>query len=85
MNYVIKKWEKAIRPEARICVCSYKECCNIVGKWEKMAIKYELTGKKEILERILSEIPMVYKREYNCLYEFVNNGVDWDKFNEYYV
>ena len=85
LKYVLKNWEKAIKSNAAECISTYEECCNIVEKWVKMAIKYELTTKTEILERILTEIPEVYEREYNCLNEFVNNCIDWDKFHDYYV
>ena len=85
LKYVLRNWEKAMKTNAKVYVLRYEECCNITQKWVGMAIKYEITSKTEILEKILAEIPEVFEKEYRCLNEFVNNSIDWEKFYEYYV
>lgn len=85
MKYLQKKWSKALKKEFADNILKYQECCKYVGKWKNMAIKYKMTNDKELLKKILVEIPSVYDKEYSCLDNLVNHCIDWDKFNEYYI
>jgi len=85
MKYIQKKWHKALFPQTADHISSYEKCYETVGKWLNMSLKYELIGKTEMLQSILSEIPQVAEKEFHCLNELVHNCIDWDKFNENYI
>ena len=85
MKYVQKKWEKAFGEEFENNILIYQECCNKVEIWKNLVIKYQITNDKTILRRIAAEIPLVYKKEHDCLDNMVNHCIDWDRFNEYYM
>ncbi len=85
MRYVLRKWEKAMKPETVECIKRYEECCEIVQKWVNMAIKYRLTQSEELLRKIEEEVPGVYEREHDVLDQFVNSCLDWDTFNKLYI
>lgn len=85
MRYMLRKWEKAMKPRAAECISKYEECCNVVEKWGNMAIKYGLTKNEELLRRIIAEVPEVYEKEYNILNDFVNDCLDWEEFNNNYI
>jgi len=85
MKYVWQKWERAFPARVVDYISSYKECSDVVGKWLNMSLKYELTRNTELIRSIISEIPKVAEKEFECLLELVHNCIDWDKFNENYM
>lgn len=85
MRYILRKWETAMKPQTEMCISNYFECSLRVGKWVNMMIKFELTRNEDILKRIIAEVPEIYEKEYNALNKFVNDCIDWDKFNQYYI
>lgn len=85
MEYILKKWSKAFNDQSVKRVFEYRRCCSIVEKWSALALKYEYTGELRLLETISSEIMDVYRREEECLDEFLHNNIDWSLFNENFI
>lgn len=85
MNYVLEKWEVAITEEARRSAANYGKSNKNVEKWLNLCMKYEFTQDKELLRRIIMEIPEQFSVEKQSLETFVKEGIDWKKFNEEYM
>lgn len=61
------------------------ECCAVVERWLNLCLKYEITKDINLVQKIIAKIPEVYEREKECLETFLNEGIDWEKLNRYYV
>ena len=85
MKYIQRKWDKAMKPQSTEYILKYTECGQVVEKWVKLMLKYEITGDEAILKRILAEIPGIYEKEYEILNKFINECIDWDSFNKNYI
>lgn len=85
MDYILENWENAMTDCARTITIEYNKCNLIVEKWLNLCLKYEHTQEKDLLKRIVQEVPEIFSKEKNCLEHFINDGIDWHKFNENYV
>lgn len=86
MKYIQKKWESSIDLNILVdCITTYEQCYLVVEKWVNMALKYELTEKKELLKKILDQIPEVIGKEYRSLNKFTNQCIEWMKFNKKHI
>ena len=85
MEYLVDKWSEASSNVAQKCLKEYKEYVTLSEKWKNMCIKFHMTGDKKLLQRICDETLTIYEREESCLLNFVNNGFDWDMFNELFI
>lgn len=85
MNYVLEKWEFAITEEARVSVANYSKSNESVEKWLNLCMKYEFTQDKELLRRIIMEIPKQFSIEKQSLETFVKKGINWEAFNGKYL
>lgn len=85
MEYLLMKWKQSVNELAKKCVDEYKQCYKIVEMWLSMVLKYQYTNDKELLRRIVTQIPDIYHREQRVLEEFVNDGITWKTFVEEYM
>ena len=85
MDYILENWKDAMTNHARTSAAEYNKCNLIVEKWLYLCLKYEHTKDKALLKKIALEVPQVFSKEKTCLERFINDGIDWHKFNENYI
>lgn len=85
MDYILENWEDAMTDYAQTSASEYKKCNLIVEKWLNLCLKYEHTQDKDLLKRIVQEVPEVFLKEKKCLEHFIYDGIDWHKFNEKFI
>lgn len=85
IKYVIEKWHDAIDEKAYKDLNEYKLCSERVEIWLNLCLKYQFTGNKDLLQNIVNEIPTVFKKERECLCDFVFECIDWKKLNENHI
>lgn len=86
LNYIYDKWNYCMDKDVSItCINEYQKCCNRIKLWVNMTIKYELTGKVNLLQSIVNEIPEIYEKEYKILTNFIDKTIDWKIFNKLYI
>lgn len=81
ITYVLKHWQSVFQENTSMVINEYKACYSTVEKWSRLCLKYEFTQDKNILKHIVQEIPHIFNKEKECLEQFVNNSIDWQKFN----
>ena len=57
-------------PQLRALVEWYGNCCGNMNMMYLMALKFEMTQKRELLERIQEKLLALYKEEHDCLTQF---------------
>ena len=85
MEYIIKKWKIALTDEANSALMQYNDCVQVSEKWLNLCLKYEFNQDKEILKRIIDEIPSAFLKEKATLNTFLYQGIDWECFNKNFV
>lgn len=82
ISYVLKHWKSAFQNNSTEIINQYNTCYLTVEKWSKLCLKYEFTRNINILVNIYQEIPDVFNKEKKYLEQFINNSIDWQKFNK---
>ena len=85
MDYILENWANAMTDYARTSATEYGKCNLIAEKWLNLCLKYEHTQDKDLLKRIVQEVPEVFLKEKKCLEHFIYDGIDWHKFNKNYI
>lgn len=85
MEYIIEKWEIALTDEANSALVQYNDCVQVSEKWLNLCLKYEFNQDKEILKRIIDEIPSAFLKEKAALDIFLYHSIDCKRFNENFV
>lgn len=85
MAYILENWADAMTDYARTSATEYGKCNLIAEKWLNLCLKYEHTQDKDLLKRIVQEVPEVFSKEKKCLEHFIYDGIDWHKFNEKFI
>ncbi len=76
LKYIQKKWQiedLAIHEDVDV----YASCCEQLQRWQNMSLKYEMSGDKNILHRILDDIFHVFKKERTALQRFQDTAFKW--------
>ena len=76
IEYLIEKWGSAMNKKSYCYASDYSQCCRETEKWLNMTIKYQYTGDKELLKRIVPEIPNIMDKEQKILEEFLYHNFD---------
>lgn len=85
MEYIIEKWSIALTDKAIIAAKKYSVCILLSEKWLNLCLKYEINQDKKTLKRIINDIPEAFLKEKEALNEFLYEGIDWVKFNTYFI
>ena len=85
MEYIMEKWSIALTDNANSALVEYSDCVLTSEKWLNLCLKYEFNQDKEILKRIIDEIPSAFLKEKATLNTFLYQGIDWECFNKNFV
>lgn len=85
MEYIIEKWAIALTDEADSALVKYNDCVLVSEKWLNLCLKYEFNQNKEILKHIIDEIPAAFLKEKEALSEFLDKGIDREKFDTNFI
>lgn len=84
-EYIMENWKDAITDKGKYSYELYTQAMKNVEKWVNISLKYEFTRNTELLEHIISQVDDQLESERNALHLFMDNGLDWQAFNERYI
>ena len=85
MKYLSQKWKAAMTTSSAACILEYERCCVTSQKWLALILKYTQTMDKQLLEKVVTEIPDAFEQEKRILEKFLFASIKWDVFNEKYI